>query len=45
VSLVGRDGAYYVVEPRTHRIRPAVPAEFPRHGPYRDEPKLADAAD
>ena len=45
IPLVGRDGAYYVVEPRTHRIRPATPAEFPRHGPYRDEPRQADAAD
>jgi hypothetical protein len=45
IPLVGRDGGYFVVEPRTHRIRPATRDEFPRHGPYRDETVLADAAD
>ena len=45
IPLVGRDGGYFVVEPRTHRIRPATPDEFPRHGPYKNESVLADAAD
>ena len=45
IPLIGRDGGYFVVEPRTHRIRPAQPDEFPRHGPYRDEAPAAAAAD
>lgn len=44
IPMIGRDGGQYVVEPRTHVIRPAKPGEFPRHGPYRDEPRV-DAAD
>lgn len=51
IPLIGRDGGYYAVEPRTHVIRPARVEEFLRHGPYRDEPPqphadtAADAAD
>jgi len=45
IPLIGRDGGYFIVEPRTHVIRAAQPDEFPRHGPYKDEPPQADAAD
>ena len=38
IPLIGRDGAYRAIEPRTHHLRPAILAEFGRHGPYRDEP-------
>ena len=44
IPLIGRDGGYFMVEPRTHVIRPARPDEFPQHGPYRDETH-AEAAD
>jgi hypothetical protein len=37
IPLIGRDGGSFVVEPRTHKVRPARPDEFPRHGPYRGE--------
>lgn len=37
IPLIGRDGAFYAIEPGTHRIRPATPEQFPRHGPYKDE--------
>ena len=45
IPLIGRDGGYFMVEPRTHVIRPARPDEFPRHGPYKDEVPPAEAAD
>lgn len=45
IPLIGRDGGYYAVEPRTHVIRPATLAEFGRHGYYKDDPKVADAAE
>jgi hypothetical protein len=45
IPLVGRDGGYYMVEPRTHVIRPAGPDEFPQHGPYAQEKHQAEAAD
>jgi hypothetical protein len=45
IPLIGRDGAYYAVEPRTHVIRPATLAEFGRHGYYKDEEKVAEAAE
>lgn len=38
IPLIGRDGSYYAIEPRTHQLRPATLAEFGRHGPYQDEP-------
>lgn len=38
IPLIGREGGYFVVEPRTHKVRPARPEDFPRHGPYKDEP-------
>lgn len=45
IPLIGRDGGYFAVEPRTHVIRPATLAEFGRHGHYKDDPPLADAAE
>ena len=45
IPVIGRDGGRLVVEPRTHVLRPALPGEFLRHGPYRDETPEADAAD
>jgi hypothetical protein len=42
IPLVGRNGEYLAVEPRTHVIRPATPDEFPRHGPYQGEPPAVD---
>lgn len=38
IPLIGRDGKFYAVEPRTHKIRPARLEEFGRFGPYKDEP-------
>ena len=38
IPLVGLEGGFFAVEPRTHVIRPARVEEFLRHGPYRDEP-------
>jgi hypothetical protein len=43
IPLIGRDGGYFAVEPRTHAIRPATLAEFPVHETWRDE-KPAEAA-
>ena len=45
IPLIGRDGGYYAVEPRTHVIRPATLSEFGRHGHYKDDPKVAEAAE
>ena len=45
IPLIGRDGGYFMVEPRTHVIRPASADEFPQHGPYAKEPRQAEAAD
>jgi hypothetical protein len=45
IPLIGRDGGYYAVEPRTHVIRPATLAEFGRHGYYKDEEKVPQAAE
>jgi Fe-S-cluster containining protein len=45
IPLVGRDGGYLAVEPRTHLVRPARLEEFKRFGPYRDAAPLASAAD
>lgn len=42
IPLIGRDGGYLAVEPRTHVIRPARIEEFGKHGPYKDEPPKAD---
>ena len=45
IPLIGREGGYFAVEPRTHVIRPATLAEFGRHGPYAEEkPKEAPVA-
>ncbi|HEX6979143.1 MAG TPA: hypothetical protein VF342_07580 [Alphaproteobacteria bacterium] len=43
IPLIGRDGGYLAVEPRTHVIRPARLEEFERHGPYKDEPPVPAA--
>ena len=45
IPLIGRDGGYYAIEPKSHRLRPATLAEFGRHGPYKDEPVAAAAAE
>lgn len=45
IPIVGRDGAFFAVEPRTHVLRPASPAEFPAFGPYKNESRIAAAAD
>jgi hypothetical protein len=45
IPIVGRNGAFFAVEPRTHGVRPAAPAEFRAFGPYKDESRLAAAAD
>jgi len=45
IPIVGRDGAYFAIEPRTHALRPASTAEFPAFGPYRNEEAAAAAAD
>jgi hypothetical protein len=45
IPVIGRDGGYYAVEPRSHRLRPATPAEFPKFGPYQDEAPEAVAAE
>jgi hypothetical protein len=37
LPLIGREGEYLAVEPRTHRIRPAHWREYFRHGAFRDE--------
>jgi hypothetical protein len=38
IPLVGLEGGFFAVEPRTHVIRPARVDEFRRHGPYAEEP-------
>jgi hypothetical protein len=40
IPLIGREGGYFAVEPRTHRIRPARLDEFRRHGPYADDTSM-----
>jgi hypothetical protein len=37
IPVIGRDGALHAVEPRTHALRPATLAEFPKFGPYKDD--------
>lgn len=44
IPLIGRDGSYLVVEPRTHIIRPARRGEYHRHGPYQNDPTESPAA-
>jgi hypothetical protein len=36
IPVIGKDGGYYAVEPRTHTLRPAKIEEFERHGPYKN---------
>jgi hypothetical protein len=43
IPLIGRDAGYFLIEPRTHEMRAATPAEFQRHGPYKDD-TLVDPA-
>ncbi len=45
IPIVGRDGAFFAVEPRTHVVRPATPAEFPAFGPFKGEVRPAAAAE
>jgi hypothetical protein len=45
IPVIGRDGGTYAVEPRSHHLRPATPAEFPKFGPYTDEAPEAVAAE
>lgn len=45
IPIIGRDGTFFAVEPRTHVLRPATPAEFPAFGPYKNEETVAAAAD
>ncbi len=45
IPIVGRDGAFFAIEPRTHVLRPASPSEFPAFGPYRNEARIPAAAD
>jgi hypothetical protein len=40
IPLIGREGELLAVEPYTHKIRPARIEEFPRHGPYKSEPRV-----
>lgn len=44
IPLIGRDGGYFLIEPRTHVMRPVRPDEFPKFGPYKDEARVAVAA-
>ncbi len=44
IPLIGIDGGYLAVEPKTHVVRAAQFDEFLRYGPYKDEPR-APAAD
>jgi hypothetical protein len=43
IPLVGLEGGFFAVEPRTHVIRPARVDEFRRHGPYAEEPPAPGA--
>jgi hypothetical protein len=43
IPLIGRDGGFFKVMPRSGRILPADPARFPRHGPYRSPRAFAKA--
>lgn len=44
IPLIGKEGGYFAVEPRTHVIRPARLEEFPRHAAFRDANADAPAA-
>jgi len=37
IPLIGLDGGFLAVEPKTHVVRSARLDEFLRHGPYKDE--------
>jgi len=37
IPLIGRDGKFYKVLPKSGRILPADPKKFPKHGPYKTE--------
>jgi hypothetical protein len=37
IPLIGRDGKFYKVLPKSGRILPADPKKFPKHGPYKSE--------
>ena len=43
IPLVGLEGGFFAVEPRTHVIRPARVEEFMRHGPYAEEDRAPAA--
>jgi hypothetical protein len=43
IPLVGLEGGFFAVEPRTHVIRPARVEEFMRHGPYAEEDRAQAA--
>jgi hypothetical protein len=45
IPIVGRDGTFLAVEPRTHVLRRVVPDEFPAFGPYQNEARSAAAAE
>ena len=43
IPLIGRDGGFFKVLPKSGRIVPADPAKFPKHGPYRSPRAFAKA--
>jgi len=43
IPLIGRDGGYFKVLPKSGRIVPADPAKFRKHGPYKSEKAYARA--
>jgi len=43
IPLIGRDGGYFKIMPRTGRMLPVDAAKFPTHGPYKREAKKPSA--
>jgi hypothetical protein len=43
IPLIGRDGGFFKVLPKSGRIVPADPRRFPKHGPYRSARAFAKA--
>ena len=44
IPLIGRDGGYFKVMPKTGRVLPCDPARYPTHAPYKEKVRSAAAA-
>ena len=43
IPLIGRDGGFFKVLPKSGRVMPADPKRFPKHGPFKSARAFAKA--